>query len=433
MGKNVVVIGTQWGDEGKGKIVDLLTDKAAAVARFQGGHNAGHTLVISGKKTVLHLIQPVPILGGGRVTGRAGAYDVGVMNIQTAEEDDLGAPSTNFTALRARRGVFNARSTVGAILTRRSQSLVADGSNETWGVDAQLRPSNTLQVNTFIAGTRTPGLSDDTLSYRGQVDWSTDRYGASFSRLSIGDNFNPEVGFVRRRGIDSTGATLRFSPRPQGIAAIRQFSYQTDFSYITDRDGRLESRDAGASFRTTFQNSDTFNLSYSRQFEQIDQPFRVAGQATVGIGGYGFQSFNASYTMGQQRRVSGTLSTRLGEFYDGTQQAVGYSGRIAVATRLALEPSVQHNWIDLPTATFTTTLVSTRITAPLTPRMFVSALLQFNSSNDSFSNNIRLRWEYQPGSELFVVYSEGRDTALSGFPDLQNRSFVVKINRLFRL
>jgi adenylosuccinate synthase len=56
MGKNVVVIGTQWGDEGKGKIVDLLTDRAAAVARFQGGHNAGHTLVIDGKKTVLHLI-----------------------------------------------------------------------------------------------------------------------------------------------------------------------------------------------------------------------------------------------------------------------------------------------------------------------------------------------------------------------------------------
>jgi adenylosuccinate synthase len=64
MGRNVVVIGTQWGDEGKGKIVDLLTEKAAAVARFQGGHNAGHTLVIGGKKTVLHLI-PSGILRDG--------------------------------------------------------------------------------------------------------------------------------------------------------------------------------------------------------------------------------------------------------------------------------------------------------------------------------------------------------------------------------
>jgi adenylosuccinate synthase len=56
MGKNVVVIGTQWGDEGKGKLVDLLTEQATAVVRFQGGHNAGHTLVINGEKTVLHLI-----------------------------------------------------------------------------------------------------------------------------------------------------------------------------------------------------------------------------------------------------------------------------------------------------------------------------------------------------------------------------------------
>ena len=64
MSKNVVVVGTQWGDEGKGKIVDLLTERAAAVARFQGGHNAGHTLVIDGEKTVLHLI-PSGILRDG--------------------------------------------------------------------------------------------------------------------------------------------------------------------------------------------------------------------------------------------------------------------------------------------------------------------------------------------------------------------------------
>ena len=56
MGKNVVIIGTQWGDEGKGKLVDLLTEQVEAVVRFQGGHNAGHTLVIHGEKTVLHLI-----------------------------------------------------------------------------------------------------------------------------------------------------------------------------------------------------------------------------------------------------------------------------------------------------------------------------------------------------------------------------------------
>ena len=56
MAKNIIVLGTQWGDEGKGKVVDLLTERAAVVVRFQGGHNAGHTVVIDGEKTILHLI-----------------------------------------------------------------------------------------------------------------------------------------------------------------------------------------------------------------------------------------------------------------------------------------------------------------------------------------------------------------------------------------
>src|SRR5690348_10119299 len=64
MGKSVVILGAQWGDEGKGNIVDLLTERVSAVARFQGGHNAGHTLVIGGKKTVLHLV-PSGILRKG--------------------------------------------------------------------------------------------------------------------------------------------------------------------------------------------------------------------------------------------------------------------------------------------------------------------------------------------------------------------------------
>jgi adenylosuccinate synthase len=64
MGKSIIVIGTQWGDEGKGKIVDLLTDKASAVVRFQGGHNAGHTLVIGDQKTILHIV-PSGILRPG--------------------------------------------------------------------------------------------------------------------------------------------------------------------------------------------------------------------------------------------------------------------------------------------------------------------------------------------------------------------------------
>ena len=77
--------------------------------------------------------------------------------------------------------------------------------------------------------------------------------------------------------------------------------------------------------------------------------------------------------------------------------------------------------------------MTTRATYTLTPLTFVSALVQYNSSNDALSTNVRLRWEYHPGSELFVVYNEQRDTLVpSRFAPLENRTFIVKLNRLFR-
>jgi adenylosuccinate synthase len=93
MSKNVVVLGTQWGDEGKGKIVDLLTDQASAVVRFQGGHNAGHTLVIEGEKTVLHLIpsgilrdKVMCLIGNGVVLSPEAALK------EITELEDRGVP-----------------------------------------------------------------------------------------------------------------------------------------------------------------------------------------------------------------------------------------------------------------------------------------------------------------------------------------------------
>jgi hypothetical protein len=89
--------------------------------------------------------------------------------------------------------------------------------------------------------------------------------------------------------------------------------------------------------------------------------------------------------------------------------------------------------VSLDEGEFTTHLVGSRVTYSMTPLMFVSALMQYNSGIDAVSTNARFRWEYRPGSELFVVYNEERNTLTRTFPGLNNRAFIVKINRLFRL
>ena len=108
---------------------------------------------------------------------------------------------------------------------------------------------------------------------------------------------------------------------------------------------------------------------------------------------------------------------------------------MTIQDQLSVEPSVSFSWIDLPEGSFTTTLVQSRVNYTFTPRMFFSGLLQYNSTGNSLNANLRLRWEYSPGSELFVVYTEDRNTD-PFFPDrfteLRNQGFVVKLTRLFR-
>ena len=258
-------------------------------------------------------------------------------------------------------------------------------------------------------------------------------------RLVVGDNFNPEVGFVRRDDFERSFGLFRFSPRPLAIAAIRKFLWEGRLDHITNRAGILETRQVQGQFGIQFENSDEFNATYTRSYEFLDEPFQIAPDVTIPVGGHDFQDVQLSFAVGRQRPLSGGVSVQHGSFFSGNKTTVDLGlgggnrgGRLELAPQLSVEPGVSLNWVDLPEGRFTTQLVTARTTYTATPLMFVSALLQYNSSNSSLGANLRLRWEYRPGSELFVVYNEQRDTLTPRFPELENRAFIIKINRLFR-
>ena len=374
----------------------------------------------------------VPIEVGGRLTGKLGRFSLGAISIRTGDGHGGQTPATAFSVMRIRGDVLR-RSSIGAIFTGRSVSQSGQGSAETYGIDGIFSFYENLNLNTYWALTSTPGPDRNNQSYRAQLDYSADRYGLQAERLVVGRHFDPEVGFLRRSDFERSFAMVRFSPRPQSIAAIRKLSWQAQVDYITDRTGVLETREAEGQFGIEFENSDQLNLSYTRSYEFLDRPFRIASGVTIPTGGYTFQDIRTSFTLGQQRTLSGTISAQHGSFFGGDKTGIGFSGgRLEVTPQLSTAPSVSINWVDVPAGRFTTKLITARTTYTVTPQMFVSALVQYNSSCDTLGTNLRLRWEYQSGSELFIVYNEQRDTLTQRFPGLENRAFVVKINRLFR-
>jgi hypothetical protein len=205
-------------------------------------------------------------------------------------------------------------------------------------------------------------------------------------------------------------------------------------NYLTNNENRLDTREQVGQFQTEFTNSDLFQVSYTDNFERLVSPFAIATGVRIPVGGYNYHTTQLQYQFGQQRRASGNVVWEQGAFYDGDRRSLALnSGRLQVTPQLSLEPSFQVNWVDLPVGDFTAKVVRGRATYTMTPRMFISGIVQYNSTTTSVGSNLRFRWEYRPGSELFVVYTDDYDTVdRAGVPGLRNRATVVKLTRLFR-
>ncbi len=403
-----------------------------------GGGGGGAPTLFYSRQIGLQDGEQVPILGGGKITGKVGSFDVGAVAIQTDEAG--GAESTNFSVLRLRRDIF-ARSSIGVLFENRSNSVVAEtGSNQAYGLDATLAFFDNLSFVTSYAKTRTEGLGGNDESYQGQFNYSADLWGARGSHLLVGDDFNPEIGFVRRKGFRRSSLSGRFSPRPASIEAIRRFSFQADLGYVeNERLGFVESRNRGGLLQVELENGDFFDVRYTDTYENLIEETTISGALFPG-GRYPFQDVQVRYGFGPQRPVSGSVTVKAGEFYSGDLLSVGLGGaRVEVLPQLTLEPSLEFNWVDLPelqahAGEFNQHVARMRTTYSLSQRTFVSGLLQYNAGRETFSANVRLRWEWAPGSELFIVYTEDRETdVLDRWSDLSTRGFVIKVNRLLQL
>ncbi len=416
------------------------SSSVSSSGRGRGGRSVNAPSLFYSRRIGLQDGEPVPILGGGRLTGKIGSFDIGAVGIRTDGEPTVDAEGTTFTVLRLRREIL-ARSNIGVLFGNRSSSVLAEtGSNRTYGADASFAFMENLQIFGYYARTRTDGLDERDASYRARAGYRGDMWSGSLDHVVVGENFNPEIGFLRRRDFRETNVFGRVSPRLTSISSIRRLTFAGVLTYIeNDGLGFLATRNRAGRFEIEFENGDWFTAVATDSYERLTRDTEISG-ATIPIGAYDFRDVELTYFFGPQRRISGNVSLTRGSFYSGDVTSLGLSrGRVEVLPQLSIEPSVEFNWIDLPDlqvsdGEFDQHVARTRVTYSLSPRSFLSALVQYNTGSETFSTNVRLRWEWAPGSELFIVYTEDRDTdVLDRWSDLSSRALVIKVNRLLQL
>ncbi len=399
-----------------------------------GGPPSNTPVLFYSRRIGLQEGETIPMRYGARLTGKAGPYSIGFLDARTAERDleEGHAYPTNFLVARVKRDILR-RSSIGAIVTRRGPSVDGLAANYAYGVDGNFVFFQNLTVDAFVAKSETPGRTGNATSYRGALDYAGDRYGLRIEQSHVGPDFNPEIGFLRREDFDRSFVQGRFSPRPSPPSRIRKYQFEVSADYFENTANVVETREFQGQFSLEFQSGDEWSVDVTRSYEYLDEPFEITEGVFIPVGGYHYTAGQTSLRLGPQRKVSGWLSAGYGQFFDGTRAEASFRGRVELTPKLAVEPGLAFNWIDLPAAAYRTDLLSARVNYAISPRTILSGLVQYNSNASAISSSVRFRWEYRPGSDLFLVYSEGRDTSLPHEPPrLANHSLAVKFTRLFR-
>ncbi|MEE8349558.1 MAG: DUF5916 domain-containing protein [Acidobacteriota bacterium] len=365
----------------------------------------------------------VPILAGARLTGKVGQYTLGFLSIQA--DDFQETPSTNFTVGRISRELFR-NSDVGGIFINKQER---DGDfNRTFGVDANFKFFNYLDVVPFVLKTETPGQEGRDMAVNLSVAWNDPFWDIQGEYLDIEENFNPEVGFVPRTGIRKSRGKLGIRPRPgEWIPFIRQFQPFVEMNYITDQQNVLQTRTLSSAVSVQFQNSSNLRIGYVANFERLDEPFEIRDDQEIPIGDYQFNEIGIAYTGDRSRMFSGQAEVRWGDFFKGEKTSYELGLRFQPSRQFNADVSWDHDDITLPSGDFTTDLATTRLLYSFTTKMFLTALIQYNGTVDEIESNIRFNWIYQPLSDLFLVYNERR--AIGG--EVLERALIAKITYIF--
>ena len=377
--------------------------------------------------------EPVPIRYGAKLTGKVGSTNIGFVNAQTGNSavnivDDVEVfnPGKNFTVLRLKQDVFE-RSSVGMIYTNVQG---AGAYNRVAGVDASFRFYDYLSISGEFASVLADGvldaseeLDDNPITARFGAGWNSDQWSASGSYQRIDEDFRTDLGFIRRRDVANQSYRVGWNPRPSFAPAIRQIRFSGSFSHLADTEGNFLEQAASLNTTVNFQSGDKITFNIRNEDERLARVFFVSFKDNIFVlpGDYETRGYWVNFDSFNARKVSGKMSVSWGDYWDGTQYSLRPGGTFRFNQKLSLSPSYSYNHIDLPTGTFVTHTVTTRITYNFNEHWLTNSLVQYNNVSGRASLYMRLRYVINEIDSFYLVYKSTRtwDEVWNGVADHQ--------------
>jgi hypothetical protein len=352
--------------------------------------------------------QPQRIDIGAKLTGQAGAFDVGLLQVRTGENTEQ--VGEDFTILRTKRRIF-LQSYVGGIYTRRAPRGTS-AAEQTAGIDFQLRTaqflgSDNLNFSGFYVWTTGTGL-EDRAAWGFRAEYPNDIWDIRMAVRELQEHYDPAVGFVQRRGIRRYNPDIFFGPRPNDSSLIRRFGLRFDPEITTDTANRSLTRNWNIyPFEVVFQSGDSFIVRITPTDERLLQNFEISdGVVLPGGTEYSFTRYQIDARTANRRVVSVSAQYEFGTFFTGDRR--DFSLDLGIRPRAGVLINLENEWnrIELGEGDFSTRVHRLNVNTQFTPRMFAVNNVQYDSVSRILGWQMRFRWILRPGNDLHFVYAQ---------------------------
>ncbi|WOJ97023.1 DUF5916 domain-containing protein [Congregibacter brevis] len=378
---------------------------------------------------------PIPIEGGMRLSGKLGnSTNVGLLYM--SDEGLSGvAPQNDFLVARINEELPN-RSAIGAMVVQRrgDGSLKADGTadeNDAYAVDGRIGIGDNLLLSAWAAKTETPGLDGDDHAFAVKANFDSAKWSSRLAYSEVREDFNPEVGFLRRDDYKRADAFIMRRFRPENFLGLLEVRPHYSVRNYWDLEGFQETGFQHLDTHWEFRNGYRIDTGVNYVKDGLQEDFEIIDGVVIPAGTYSGPETQISFNTDLSQPLSFQTRINSGDKFGGDRLRLTPSVAFRIGETFSSELSVQYTDFDLPVpgGDFSVALTRLRLSYSFSPKMLLQAVIQYNDANETLSTNLRFSLLRTASSGLYVVYNEFDEQLPGALP--ADRQFVIKYNYLF--
>jgi len=375
----------------------------------------------------------VPIIGGSRVSGKIGQTNVGLLSMFTDEIDSEGGldlVKNNYSVARVNHDFAKSRSSLGGIFVNRNGIGISEDYNRVFAMDGRLGLGKKAQVTGYLSKSSTPGIDnrDHAFNILGVYNWNGWNLRAGYTE--VGENFNPEVGFLLRSAFKKPEFLIFKQWRPKNTGKFLEvrphISYRGYWNFNNTQETGFLHVDNHWVWESGFEVHTGINFTK----ETVLEAFPIS-QVTVDPGVYDHQEFQFVLFTNSNNKLAYRTRTVIGGYFGGNRISSNNTTSLRLGDKFNAEANLNYNRLNLPNGSTDVVITGGRLAYSFTPRMFLQSLVQYNNVSRITSVNARFGLLRNANTGLFVVVNIIKD---NDFNDrLNNQNITIKYSHQFDL